>query len=508
MEGLHKLLQRQIRKIFPEGTTLTAEVFHGLIAVVNESYASFEKDKALASQAFAVAEQEFSLVHEKLLAEKHTREQGLEKLRATLRSLDWDGQTNTAEEESDLLWVIDYINEEVNKRLEVEKQLQRSILQTQKASRAKSDFLSTMSHEIRSPLNVIIGMTHVLQKNHHLPEQAKNLEVLGIASRNLMTLINDILDFNKIEEGKVELEYHDFNFFHLVNDVKKANEHAARERGNSLKLFIDSDVQEFVCADSVRINQVVTNLVSNAVKFTRDGEIRLTVSLLEDYTHSQLIRVEVSDTGIGISVENQKRILERFTQAHQHTTREYGGTGLGLSITQLLLSLMGSEIKIHSIEGKGTTFYFDLILQQGQAHIAEGLDQPGNAKNLVGKWVLVVDDLEFNVLMLEQIIGDWNLRIDVATNGLEAVEMTTKNAYDLILMDLQMPVMDGKQATLAIRQFNQHIPIIALTASSNQNTKVELLAAGMNDYIAKPFNPDVLYQRMQRWLLGMPTISS
>jgi signal transduction histidine kinase len=499
-EGYHKLLQRQIRKFLEaEIQEFDARLIQFLNAV-NESYFSFEKDKALSSQAFSIAEQEFHVVHQRLLAEKTMREKGIETMLHTISALDVNSRTNNGNDFNDLLWVAEYLNNQVKMRIEVEKQLQRSINQTQKASQAKSEFLSVMSHEIRSPLNVIIGMTHILQKSKCLPEQEKNLEILSIASRNLMTLINDILDFNKIEEGKIELEFHDFSLVKLVNDIKKANDNNAKERGNSLKLYFDTEVYEMVSTDSVRLNQIITNLVSNAVKFTKEGTITITVSLLEAYDDSQLVRFEVKDTGIGISPANQKKVLERFTQANNHTTREYGGTGLGLSITKLLLNLMGSKIEINSEEGKGSAFFFDIILKEGQLKASDEKDQVVLEKDLNNVLVLIVDDLEFNIIMLEQIISDWNVRIDVAKNGKEALEKVAAAHYDLILMDLQMPVMDGKEATIEIRKFNKNIPIIALTASSNQSTKNELLSSGMNEYVSKPFDPNVLYQKMAKSL--------
>lgn len=497
-EGYHKLLKRQVKKFLEaENQELDPKLIPFLNAV-NESYHSFEKDKTLSSQAFAIAEEEFYVVHERLLAEKSLREKGIEKMLNTVKTLAQNDIISNGNDFNDLLWVAEYLNSQVKMRMEVENQLQRAINQTQKASQAKSEFLSVMSHEIRSPLNVIIGMTHVLQKNQCLPDQEKNLEILSIASRNLMTLINDILDFNKIEEGKVELEYHDFSLIKLVNDIKKANENNAKERGNTIKLLVDSDVYETVHADSVRLNQIITNLVSNAVKFTKDGTIRITVSLLEAYDDSQLVRIEVKDTGIGISPKNQKKVLERFTQANNHTTREYGGTGLGLSITKLLLNLMGSKIEIDSEEGKGSSFYFDLILKEGKPTSKDEKDQIVLEKDLKGIKVLVVDDLEFNIIMLEQIISDWNVRIEVAKNGKEALDKILASHFDMVLMDLQMPVMDGKEATIEIRKFNQEIPIIALTASSNHSTKIELLGSGMNEYVSKPFDPNVLYQKMAK----------
>ena len=219
-------------------------------------------------------------------------------------------------------------------------------------------FLSIMSHEIRSPLNVIIGMIHILRKEKQLPEQKENLEVLDITAQNLMLLINDILDYNKIESGKLELEFTPFDLRKLVSNIKRANSNYAKEKGNRLKVFIDDDIPEYLMGDSVRIGQIITNLVSNALKFTKEGTVTVTVDVLEQDESEYAIQVAVKDTGIGISEEQQRKIFQSFTQARSDTTREYGGTGLGLAIIKQLLIIMGSQIQVKSINWRRVDFLF------------------------------------------------------------------------------------------------------------------------------------------------------
>ena len=369
------------------------------------------------------------------------------------------------------------------------------MVDAQQASIAKSDFLSIMSHEIRSPLNVIIGMVHILKKEERLPGQIENLDVLDITAKNLMLLINDILDYNKIESGRLELEYTPFDMRKLVSNVKRANTNYAKEKGNRLKVLVDDDLPEFVIGDSVRIGQIITNLVSNALKFTKEGTVTVTIDVLDYEEDEYTIQLAVKDTGIGIRQEQQQKIFESFTQARTDTTREYGGTGLGLAIIKNLLKLMGSVIQLDSKPGKGSTFFFELKMKEGKR--AEEYEfEDSEDRDLGNARMLVVDDMPFNLTIVQKIVGDWNVQIDIAANGKEAVQKIRVNPYDIVLMDLQMPIMDGEEATREVRKFNKDLPIIALTASSNMSTKQVLLDAGMNAYLTKPFNPDDLYAKL------------
>jgi CheY-like chemotaxis protein len=364
---------------------------------------------------------------------------------------------------------------------------------------SKSEFLSVMSHEIRTPLHVIIGMGHLLIKDNPRQEQVQNLKVLRTASDNLLVLINDILDFSKIEAGKIELEEIDFNIKNLVADIKLANSVKAQERSNDIKLMLDSDLPDVVKGDTVRLGQILTNLVSNAIKFTRNGVIKIEVNLDKRYENDEVgICFSVSDTGVGIAMENLDKIFNSFTQASSTITRQYGGTGLGLAISKKLLNLMNSEIMVESEEGKGSKFHFVIRLKKGVEEIAEKSAFAINDFDLGACKILLVEDTAFNVLYATQLLQRWNAKVDVAENGLLAVEKVKANEYDVVLMDLQMPVMDGFTATRQIRTFNTNVPIIALTASATTNVTDRCKENGMNDYITKPFNPDDFYQRIKK----------
>jgi len=278
--------------------------------------------------------------------------------------------------------------------------------------------------------------------------------------------------------------------------LKKAHTSSAAEKRNCLNLEMDKEIASCYHGDSVRIGQVLTNVLSNAIKFTKNGEINLSVSEIVGNHKESTIRISVQDTGIGISKENQKKIFEKFTQAESHITREFGGTGLGLTISRDLLGIMDSKLQIESTEGVGSTFYFDITLQKG--NVQEVIPtQIHDSRDLSNASILIVDDLEYNLMILQKIVKDWNVQLDFASNGEEAVAMIEANNYDLVLMDLQMPVMDGRKATIEVRKFNQHVPIIALTASTDISLKIELMAIGMNDYLTKPFNPNELYHKLE-----------
>lgn len=494
----HKLLNRQIRKHLPENWEENEQLAQ-FVKAVNESYNNYDQDQALSQHAFDIADQEYNEITRKLLKEKELRDKSINTLLDSVAQLDGENKADWISASDNLLNIAQYLNAQVSKKNEIEEQLKKAIKEARNASRAKSQFLSIMSHEIRSPLNVIIGMSHLLQLEEHLPEQAENLEILNIASKNLMLLINDVLDYNKIESGKLELDLKPFSLIELATNIKKANNVSAQEKGNQLKLILDSDIPENLIGDSGRLGQIITNLVSNAIKFTKEGTIRMTVSVAKQEGQNSLISITVQDSGIGISKQKQQTIFEQFTQASSHITREYGGTGLGLAISKRLLELMGSTIHIESEEGLGATFSFELWLQESQ-EMSKAKFQESDARDLSGSYILVVDDLEYNLVMIRKILGEWNVKMDLCQNGEEAVSRIRENDYDMVLMDMQMPVMDGKEATIEIRKFNNKVPIIAFTALNDQASRNELYDAGMNGFLTKPFNPDEMYHKLRELL--------
>ncbi|UII20977.1 response regulator [Fulvivirga ligni] len=373
--------------------------------------------------------------------------------------------------------------------------------EAEKASQAKADFLSVMSHEIRTPLNAVIGLSHILLEEEPQKHQLENLNTLKFSAENLLALINDILDFNKIEAGKVSLELIDFNLLNILNGIKQSLVLRAKKQKVDIHLRIDPKVPEYVVGDSTRLSQILNNLSGNAIKFTNEGSITLSAHVTEDHGDTVDIEFSVKDTGIGIAPDKINNIFDQFTQAEKETTRKYGGTGLGLAITKKLTHLMNSEIKVDSTLGEGSNFHFtisfrksDYGIQKESFNNSEDID--AQLKDLK---VLLVEDNMINQMVAMKFLRMWGIAVDQAENGKEALYMVANNAYDLILMDLQMPEMDGYTASRQIRRMSEkheEIPIIALTASALSDIRTDVMNAGMNDFVSKPFNPRDLQEKI------------
>jgi len=495
----HKLLQRQLNKYAADGN-ITPENFQRLVETVNESYLAFEKDKELSDHAFTVSQQEYVEINSLLREEVVLRQLSIQKLKSILGHLVSENKESFTERDDDLLEIVDQLNDEINRRKEVEEQLLLAKEEAEKANIAKSNFLSVISHEIRTPLNAVIGMGHLLHKNQPRPDQVENLNALRISADNLLVLINDILDFNKIEAGKLDLEEAPFNVKKLVKDIVRANTNGANERENGISLLIDDKIPDYFLGDSLRLGQVLNNLVSNAVKFTQKGFISVRVDLAELNAGTAIIKFSVIDTGVGISSENLRGIFLPFMQASSSTTRKYGGTGLGLAITRKILQLLNSDIEVETKVGKGSNFFFSVELNIVAADPANPYQYDIIDFDLKQARILLAEDTMFNVLYATQLLESWNSQVKVAENGALAVEMMKTGQFDLVLMDLHMPVMDGYTATVKIREFNATIPIIALTASATIDVRERVTEAGMQDYVTKPLNPDDFYVKVRRYL--------
>lgn len=402
---------------------------------------------------------------------------------------------------------IQTINRDITERKEVELAMKEAKEKAEEATRAKSQFLSMMSHEIRTPLNAVIGLSNILMDEKPRPDQLEHLQLLKFSGENLLSIINDILDFSKIEAGKISLESVAFNLKDLFTKTVQMFEYRAADKGLKLKLRYDEKLPSFFSGDPVRISQVATNLIGNAVKFTEQGVVDVNVKGVERSGGFYQINVKVKDTGIGIEQESLNRIFESFAQANATTTRKFGGTGLGLSITRKLLNLMGSEIRVESTVGFGSTFQFDLnlkvadeIVKQNEQSLTS--DHVGFSGRKVK--VLLVEDNRVNQVVALNFLKKWGMTTDVANNGLEALALVKTKQHHIVLMDLQMPEMDGYEAARKIREMEdsyfRDLPIIALTASAMMDIRDKVKQFGMSDFISKPFQPQDLYDKLVQHL--------
>lgn len=363
------------------------------------------------------------------------------------------------------------------------------------ASNTKSQFLSTMSHEIRTPLNAIIGLSYILGDTNPRPDQEENIEALNYSGKILLNLLNNVLDYSKMESTTIELDLIPTNISEAIKQIKKIHEASCLKKGITLDLEIDKNLP-IVWLDIVRFNQVINNLVSNAIKFTEKGGVKLMIKKQSESYGKIVLHTEIKDTGIGLTEEQQEKIWDAFTQASNSTNRLYGGTGLGLSIVKSIITAMDSNVTIKSTPGKGSCFCFDIELKVSTKNELVKQTQK-KEHNFKGKKILLVEDNLINVMVGKQILEKEGLNVDVANDGKIAVSMVKKNIYDAILMDLQMPIMNGYTASKKIRKFNTKVPILALSASVFAEVKNKIENCGMNGFVYKPFEPEDLLNKIE-----------
>jgi len=406
--------------------------------------------------------------------------------------------------------------QDITERIVIEKELTKAKIIAERSVKVKEQFLANISHEIRTPMNGILGLTSVLQKMIVDAEQLHYLQAIQSSADKLLVIINDILDFSKIESGKIDFEETEFNPTQLIKESIHLLEPKAAERKNKIKAIIDTDVPEIIKGDPGKLSQIINNLLSNAIKFTQNGFIKIILEVAADHPEQVILEFTVEDNGIGIPEDKLNTIFESFTQASSSTTRQYGGTGLGLTISKQFIELQGGIISVKSKPNEGSSFTFRLTFPKAIAPVALPVAAPINSYPVhpteLGKLrVLLAEDNEINQLLVKKVMSEWGFNLDIAQNGIMALDLFYQNEYDLILMDMQMPEMDGYKTTAIIRNGSysrNHTPIIALTAHASPGEAAKCIEAGADAYLSKPFKADLLLQEIANLHKKTPAFNS
>lgn len=369
----------------------------------------------------------------------------------------------------------------------------------EQANKLKEAFLANMSHEIRTPMNAIIGFSDILSKRQMGPQEKEYVNTIKAAGENLLTIINDILDISKIEAGMMTFEDHNFSVSEIFISLNVMLMVKAREKNLELIFNCNESVPDCLSGDPTRLTQIIINLVGNAIKFTTQGKVKVDVTVIKEDAETVMLEFSVTDTGIGITDDKLIHIFERFRQAESHTTRKYGGTGLGLSIAKQLVELQGGTLEVASEFKKGSVFTFCIPYKKSAKvlHVLAPPEIKYNVEELSKLKILLVEDNKLNVMLVLSLFSQHNLNVEVAEDGSVAVEKLKEKEFDIVLMDMEMPVMNGYEAATTIRkELKNAVPIIAMTAHAMSGERDRCLSLGMNDYLSKPINANLLFEKM------------
>lgn len=487
-DSLHPLLKRQVKKYLGLQEEIPEHLF-SFLKSVNQSYMLYDSNRELVERAMRLSGEELFEKNAKLFEEAAVQ-------RALINNIKEAIQTISPEQEikdDDILRIGEILTNTVKERKEFEKQLEEARQNAEQSLETRKLFLANISHEIRTPINAISGMSGILADTDISETQKQYVSAIQSSSKSLMVIVNDILDMSKLESGKFSADFIPFDIRSIVDPLYTSYLLRTDEKGIAFSIEYPEEMPKWVFGDPTRLGQILNNLISNAIKFTDKGKVSLKITFEKKGKLNEFC-FNVTDTGIGIDQEKLKTIFEFFSQEDNTITRRFGGTGLGLAISKSIAELLGGEIKVISEKNVGSTFKFCLSMP-------EAAEQEKNAtvtqSDLTGKNVLIVEDNELNRFLAVTILKKWNANIHIAENGEEAVSAVKNKEIDIVLMDIQMPVMDGVAASIAIRnELKSNVPIIALTANALESEKEKCWQAGMNEYITKPYNPEYLLEKI------------
>jgi PAS domain S-box-containing protein len=482
-------LEEKITKAYPAFCHMTGYTEHELLGLKATTLLAFEEDSVNINEQNDLRRQGISSVYETKI---RTKDGSIKWLIVSGTPI-YDGNNNVVGSLG--------VHVDISDRKKLEEDLVEANEKALSSVKLKELFVANMSHEIRTPMNVILGMLDLIGEEGLNPESKKYIQTIKRSANSLLYLINDLLDYSKIEAGELQLEDTNVNLDEIFEHLVYSFSENAKNKGIQLLHNVDRKISSQLISDSSKLNQVLINLISNALKFTEKGFVKFECVLLDENELDQRIKFMVTDTGVGIAEENLNSIFQTFIQEDSSVSRKYGGTGLGLSISREIVARLGGEIHVQSEKGKGSTFSFDIVIRKGILSENEDSSLKGDLGELERIQILVAEDNPLNQTLVRSIFDQYKISFDLAENGEEAIMLLLNNEYDLILMDIQMPIMDGISATKHIRNtLGMDIPIIALTANASKEDETLYLSVGMNAYLAKPFKKEELFNTIFRLL--------
>jgi signal transduction histidine kinase/DNA-binding response OmpR family regulator len=488
-DSLHPLLKRQVKKYLDLQGEIPEHLFNFLKSI-NQSYSLYDSNRELVDRAMKLSGEELFEKNAMLFEEAARQRALINNIKEAIRTISPEKEIN----DDDILRIGEILTNTVNERKEFEKQIEESRQKAEESLETRKLFLANISHEIRTPISAISGMSGILADTEISETQKQYVNAIQSSSKSLMVIVNDILDMSKLESGKFSAEFIPFEIRSVLDPLYTTYLLRTDEKGIAFSVDYPSDMPKWLFGDPTRLGQILNNLISNAIKFTDKGKVTLKITFDKKGKHNEFC-FSVTDTGIGIDQEKLKTIFEFFSQEDNTITRRFGGTGLGLAISKSISELLGGEIIVESEKNVGSTFKFCLTMPEASEQLKN--ETAIVRTDLKGKNVLIVEDNELNRFLAVTILKKWNANIHIAENGEEAVKAVSSLDIDIVLMDIQMPVMDGVAAAIAIRsELKSNVPIIALTANALESEKEKCWQAGMNEYITKPYNPEVLREKI------------